>query len=353
MGRLNDAHAAEFAAIKALCYRGLDSVSLRERIGERLTRHLRAPSFCFGASDPASALPVHSVTVGLAPEAMDAFVRLVLAIPSLDFGAWLARSQRVARREDLVEDGDDDPYLTEVLRPSGLRYDVQVACVSGGRAWGHICIRRRAEDGPFAGHELRFLAALVPHLAAGLRAAAARAALATVAGGQTGVVVLGPDGEIELANGIAQRLFVRPTHGTRHSYLTAINIVAAMLERALGDDGAAVVPALTLADEAHGETYRLRAEQVAGTDGRPRGLILIEPASARGPMATRDALLQAGLTSRETDVALAVLRGRTTLEIATELVVSPHTVHDHLRKVYDKLGIGSRQQLATRLMGAA
>jgi DNA-binding NarL/FixJ family response regulator len=53
------------------------------------------------------------------------------------------------------------------------------------------------------------------------------------------------------------------------------------------------------------------------------------------------------------EVTLAVLRGQTTIAIATELVVSPHTVHDHLRKVFEKLGVSSRQQLATSLLGAA
>lgn len=353
MGRLTEEHAAEFAAIKALCYQGLDSATLRERVGDRLSRHLRAPSFCFGVSDPASALPVHSVTVGLAPEAMHAFLDLLLVAPSLDFGAWLRRSDRVARLEDLVGDVAHDPYMAEVLRPSGLRYDVQLSCISGGRTWGHVCIRRREQDGPFAGHELRFLAALVPHLAAGLRAAATRAALAAAPGTQTGVVIFGPDGEVELANGIAERLFVRPSSGTRHSYLTAVSIVAGMLERALTDDGGRVVPAMTVTDEAHGEIYRLRGERLTGADGRPRGLVLIEPASGTSPAGTREALTQLGLTAREAEVALAVLRGRTTLEIAEELTISPHTVHDHLRKVFDKLDVGSRQQLAVRLLGAA
>lgn len=52
-------------------------------------------------------------------------------------------------------------------------------------------------------------------------------------------------------------------------------------------------------------------------------------------------------------MALAVLRGQSTMAIAADLVVSPHTVHDHLRKVYDKLGVTSRQHLAARLLGAA
>ncbi len=353
MGRLTEADAVEFLAIKALCYQGLDSIALRERSGERLARHLRAVSYCFGATDPATALPVHSVTVGLPPEAMHVFYRLVLATPSLDFGPWASRAQRVARLEDLVEEIDQDPYMVEILKPAGLRYDVQVACVNGGRSWGHLILRRRPQDEPFEAHELRLLTAVVPHLAAGLRAAATRAALAASPGTFTGVVVLGADGRVELANGVAQRLFQHPTIGTRHSFLTAVHVVAAQLERTLADPDVAHVPFLTLTDEAHGEVYRLRAEQVEGADGRPRGLVLIEPAAVVDSTNAVDALVQLGLTTREAEVTVAVLRGETTIAIAADLVVSPHTVHAHLRNVFEKLGVSSRQQLATRLLSAA
>jgi hypothetical protein len=67
---------------------------------------------------------------------MHAFYRLVLATPSLDFGPWASRAQRVARLEDLVDEIDQDPYMTEILRPAGLRYDVQVACVNAGQSGG-------------------------------------------------------------------------------------------------------------------------------------------------------------------------------------------------------------------------
>jgi DNA-binding CsgD family transcriptional regulator/PAS domain-containing protein len=282
---------------------------------------------------------------------MQVFFGLLLSTPSLDFGPWVARRQRAARLEDLVSDVDRDPYMTEILRPSGLRFDVQVACVGGAWSWGHLCLRRRAQDGPFAGHEVRFLDALVPHLTAGLRAAASRTALAATPAETTGIVVLGPDGKVELANGVAERLFRQPTSGTRHSFLTGVNIVAAQLERVLHDAGASDVPQVVLVDEASRTTYRLRAERVLGVDGRHRGLVMIEPNSSATEPDQMRALAQFGLTRRECEVALAVVRGGTNARIADDLIMSPHTVQDHVRKIFDKLGVGSRQQLTVRLMG--
>src|SRR5581483_11823369 len=91
---------------------------------------------------------------------MAGFFRLLLVTPALDFGPWATRPGRVARLEELVESADEDPYVTHILRPSGLRHEVQqVACVAGGRSWGHLCQRRRAEDGALEGRDLRLLGA--------------------------------------------------------------------------------------------------------------------------------------------------------------------------------------------------
>jgi DNA-binding CsgD family transcriptional regulator len=92
---------------------------------------------------------------------------------------------------------------------------------------------------------------------------------------------------------------------------------------------------------------------VTGGDGRPRGLVVIEPASSPGRSEQMDLLARFGLSRRECEVAAAVIQGRSTGEIAHLLYVSPHTVADHLRKVFDKVGVGSRQQLALRLLGGA
>jgi DNA-binding CsgD family transcriptional regulator/PAS domain-containing protein len=355
MGRIAAPHRSEFEAIRALCYAGLESAGLRERVGDRLTKHLGISSYCFGALDPSTSLPVHSVSVGLDPTAMQSFFGLMLTTPSLDFAPWMQRVNRVARHEELVDDVERDPYTTEILRPSGLRHDVQFACVNGGWSWGHACLRRTAKEGPFASHEVRLLEALAPHLGTALRSAATRSAVNASPALDTGIVVLGPDGKVELANAVAERLFRQPVSGTRHCFLTGVHIAAAQLERMLANDGdgngTGVVPSVVMIDEASQRIYRLRAERTFGADGRRRGLVIIEPNTSPVAAQQLQTLAQYGLTPRECEVAMSVVRGRSNADIASELFMSPHTVQDHVRNSFEKLGVTSRQQLAVRLLG--
>jgi DNA-binding CsgD family transcriptional regulator len=60
----------------------------------------------------------------------------------------------------------------------------------------------------------------------------------------------------------------------------------------------------------------------------------------------RDADPRSLLTPQELQVSLLLVEGRTTRETAAALFLSPKTVEYHLRKVYTKLGIGSRAELA-------
>src|SRR5581483_2693295 len=53
-----------------------------------------------------------------------------------------------------------------------------------------------------------------------------------------------------------------------------------------------------------------------------------------------------GLSAREREVARYALEGRSAKAIAGELVLSPYTVEDHLKRIYDKTGARSREGLA-------
>ena len=55
------------------------------------------------------------------------------------------------------------------------------------------------------------------------------------------------------------------------------------------------------------------------------------------------------LTRREKEVAFLVGRGMTNRQIASELVLSEHTVHHHVTNILKKMNLSSRQQIASRL----
>jgi DNA-binding CsgD family transcriptional regulator len=86
------------------------------------------------------------------------------------------------------------------------------------------------------------------------------------------------------------------------------------------------------------------ASLVSGGDLRVA--VIVEPAH---PARIAPLLMAAyGLTEREQHVTRLVLQGDSTAEIAERLVVSVHTVQQHLKGVFDKTGVRSRRDSSAR-----
>jgi DNA-binding CsgD family transcriptional regulator len=82
-------------------------------------------------------------------------------------------------------------------------------------------------------------------------------------------------------------------------------------------------------------------------DGARRVAVIVEPAH---PARISPLLMAAyGLTEREQDVTRLVLRGNSTAEIAERLFISPHTVQQHLKSVFEKTGVSSRRDLVGKV----
>ncbi len=63
----------------------------------------------------------------------------------------------------------------------------------------------------------------------------------------------------------------------------------------------------------------------------------------------RRSLGEYGLTDRELEIVTLILKGRNVPYIVNELVIAKSTVNTHIRNVYEKLGIHSRQDLIDRV----
>lgn len=95
-----------------------------------------------------------------------------------------------------------------------------------------------------------------------------------------------------------------------------------------------------------GSRHVLRARRLPNGDPHRAGIVLVLP--VRGG-ATRLAPLRWGLSRREVEVATLIARGASTTDVACALGISAHTVRRHTERIYAKVGVRSRMQLATVL----
>lgn len=247
--------------------------------------------------------------------------------------ATRGKPERTARYRDLLE-------------PSGIPHELRAAFVRRGRVWGAVHIARRGASGAFSDRDAEALAQLVPAIAEGIRGSLRFDAARRVAGPEApGLVVLDARGEVELVTPPALPMLaaigapgIAPEEGELPS---AVHALAAFVrEQSPAAEGGNVV---TVPGRDGLVTLHASRPDPAGD----RIAIVIE--AARGPRAATVRLEAAGATAREREVATLIARGLTNPEIAETLVLSPHTVGDHVKSLFEKLDVSSRQELVARV----
>ncbi|MFF7858032.1 LuxR C-terminal-related transcriptional regulator [Streptomyces sp. NPDC007904] len=244
---------------------------------------------------------------------------------------------------------DLSPRYRDIMRPLGFRDELRVLLRDRHGAWGALVMGRGNDAPPFGSADLAAAASLVQPLGAALR----RLHLTRLAEEDASAVAPG----LVLLDGDHQVVHVTPTVAMWFDDLAHAGGVAAgdhglppavyAMAAAVQAPGAAASHTSWMHSRRHGRV-RLHAWSLdEPTTTSARTAVVVERA---GP-AEHIALIVAayGLTPRERDITALVLRGRSTADISRSAGLSPHTVQDHLKAVFDKTGVRSRRDLVAAL----
>ena len=162
-----------------------------------------------------------------------------------------------------------------------------------------------------------------------------------------GLVVLGPSNEVELITSPARDLFLAlRSAAVTESDETPPTPVLALAAYARGHDRSGDQRADVVAVPSASGWITLHASLPEGP-GAGRVAIVLERSATQQSTALR--LEAHGVTAREREVAGLLAQGLSNQDIATTLVLSPFTVQDHIKSLFEKTGVSSRQELVARV----
>jgi DNA-binding CsgD family transcriptional regulator len=212
-----------------------------------------------------------------------------------------------------------------------------------------MCLHRERSGPDFTPAEAAFLAKLTPHLAEGLRAALllgdSRSASPQPDG--PGLILLADDLSLVAITPAAEGWLAEVAESNWPSSLELPDAVYAVAARLLalergGHTPPDLMPRIRLRT-ASGRWLVLHASRLRATGAEGRIAVIFEEArtSEIAPLIV-DAY---GLTRREGEITQLVLRGLSTAEVSEELHITPNTVRDHFKAIFDKVGVRSRREL--------
>jgi DNA-binding CsgD family transcriptional regulator len=236
----------------------------------------------------------------------------------------------------------------EIFGPAGIGEDLRAALVADGSCWGYLALHRDPAR-PFGTAEARFVGGLADHLADGLRTSLLLDTIDIDTDEGPGIVLLRDDLTVRAVSPAAEGFLddVVSKEPYRPGMLpdAVLAVVASLLQLeisdGMGDTPRARVPTRS------GRWLVVHATRMSSADDGGSIGVVLEPARAHDLMPL---ILDAyKLTRRESEITQLVLQGRSTAQIATRLGISPLTVQQHLKRVFEKSGVRSRRELAARV----
>jgi DNA-binding CsgD family transcriptional regulator len=338
--------------LRRLSESGLDGESIRREAIAELQRVIGFERWCWVLADPQTLIPLsgdaeHDYGPAVARS-------LELEYSGTDFAAMDVLARRAIPVASLSAETEGDlarsPRWDEVLRPVGIGDEAVLACRDALGCWGWIKAYRNSADPCFAQDDLDLLAEVGASLGSALRRRISGGSNGAVAAPSApGVIVLDRD--------------LRPVSWTGGARGWIDSLPMAPLFAEWGILPAVVYPVAALArsrNAAPGAHALERAVdgrwvkiEAAPLEGERDGSIAVVLRGA-APAETFELLCRAhALTQRERHVVAALTAGLDTRALTEQLLISRHTVQDHLKSVFGKVGVHSRRELLARFSAAA
>ncbi len=345
------------AEIERLGARGLPYDELHRELSARIRRAMPVDAACWHGLDPDTRLLTTANPVELLERRFLTRETEVLAAGAVvaseyqrpDFNTFVNIAGRRAPVAILSETTRGKPERSaryrDFLAPIGTPFEMRAAMVTKRRAWGCVVLHRSEASGDFRPEEARLMARASRPIAEALRQSlrfdAARRPESERA---PGLLVLDAADDVELITPPTEALLgpMLAAESVVRSVPVSVLTLAADARRR-GRSGQAPVP-LHVPTTAGWITLHASLPD-GGRSGRVA--VVVQQASHEHVSPLR--LETFGLTAREREIASKVARGHDTSTIAEELFISPWTVQDHLKSIFDKTGTRSRRELRTQV----
>jgi DNA-binding CsgD family transcriptional regulator len=316
----------------------------------RLKRVIPFDGACWHTLDPGSDLITQHRLQDI-PDRFPVLAHNEYAVEDLNKFADLARAPRKAASLHEATGGHPERSrrFRELLEPNGVGPELRSAFVADGATWGALIVVRRAGQPEFDDSEVELLARASPLFARAVRRGLIVEACVAPAGlsDAPGVVELDAGGGQIRASSSAEPLLAELSGTTAEAGLgsPAMHAVASATRTAIAAGGAAALPSSAVKTPAG--SWLVLHGGLLGSQRSGDVVVFIQRAH---PTLVAPLLLKAyGLSPREQEVAQLVLRGATTAQAAQRLEISPHTLNDHLKSIFDKTGARTRGELSATL----
>jgi DNA-binding CsgD family transcriptional regulator len=341
------------AELDRLALRAPPRAELFDEAAARLKRAVPFDGACWHTLDPGSDLITQHRLQDL-PDRFPVLANNEYAVEDVNKFETLARAKRKAASMSQATEGHPErsARFRDLLTPAGLGPELRSAFVANGTTWGALILVRRAGQPEFDDREVELLADASAVLACAVRRGlvAEASSPTTSIADAPGVIELDTSGSLLRASSSAESLLAELSGSSVEAGLRspAIHAVAKATTRALtaaGQGGRPSLPSATVMTPAG--TWLVLHGGVLGDLRSKEISVFIQRAH---PTLVAPLLLNAyGLTAREQQVTQLLLRGATTIQAAQRLEISPHTVTDHIKSIFEKTGSRTRGELSATL----